>query len=71
MVLYPVVLVLFLGVYLAESAFMGTYAHAGLLVLCLMVLLNALNAKWTVDLFAKIAGAEDNAHQPQATSRGL
>jgi hypothetical protein len=69
MVLFPVVLVLFLGVYLAESAFMGTYTHAGLLVLCLMVLLNALNAKWTWDLFAKIAGADD--HLLPQTSRGL
>lgn len=66
-ILYPVALVLFIGEFLAESEMRGTYLHPGLLLLCLMLLINGLNAKWSCDLVRKTFFK----HPDKALARGL
>lgn len=64
MIMYPVVLVLFVLQYAEESREFQTWLHAGFLVLVLMVVINILNLKWSVDLYSKTGqSAEPRDHR--------
>ena len=53
LVMYPIILVLFVVQYAEESREYHTWFHVGLAVLLLMLGINVLNAKWSIDLFGK------------------
>jgi hypothetical protein len=66
-ILYPVVLVLFLGDFLTECETQGSVFHVGLVLLCLMLLINGMNTKWTYDLVKKVMSKRAD----QQLARGL
>lgn len=67
LIMYPIILIMFVGQYVEESREFETWIHVGLAVLLLMLGINLLNAKWSIDLFAK----KGESTQPASHRRGL
>lgn len=66
--MYPIILLLFTTQYIEESHRFGTWLHVGLLVLLLMLVINILNFKWSLDLFKR---KDDTGQDVTRPLRGL